>query len=106
PWSSDATLECYKQGAERFEWARRPARPRSMRDGHALVGWGMARGALVSYQAPCIVRASVYRDGSAFVRSAATDIGTGTYTVMTVIASDVLGIAFDRVTFGLGDTEM
>jgi xanthine dehydrogenase YagR molybdenum-binding subunit len=66
----------------------------------------MARGALVAYQAPCIARASVYRDGTAFVRSAATDIGTGTYTVMTLIASEVLGLPFDRVRFGLGDTEM
>src|SRR5262249_12920721 len=87
-------------------WARRPAQPRSLRDGHVLVGYGMARGALVSYQAPCLARASVYRDGTAFVRSAATDIGTGTYTVMTVIASEVLGLGFDRVRFGLGDTEM
>jgi xanthine dehydrogenase YagR molybdenum-binding subunit len=105
-WSSDATLDCYRQGAARFGWARRRPTPRSMRDGYALVGYGVARGALVAYQAPCVARASVYRDGTAFVRSAATDIGTGTYTVMTVIASDVLGLAFDRVRFGLGDTEM
>jgi len=77
-----------------------------MRDGRSLVGYGMARGGLLAYQLPCIVRASIYRDGSAFVRSAATDIGTGTYTVMTVIASEALGIAADRVRFGLGDTEM
>jgi CO/xanthine dehydrogenase Mo-binding subunit len=106
PWSSNALLECYRHGAEAFGWERRPAQPRSMRDGHQLVGYGMARGALGSYQTPCIARASVYRDGTAFVRSAATDIGTGTYTVMTVIASEVLGLAFDRVRFGLGDTEM
>ena len=105
-WSSDATLECYRQGAARFGWTRRPAQPRSMRDGHAFVGYGMARGALVSFQAPCIARATVYRDGKAFVRSAATDIGTGTYTVMTAVASEALGVAFDRVRFGLGDTEM
>lgn len=105
-WSSNALLECYTEGAERFEWSRRTAEPRSMRDGHALVGCGMARGALFAYQALCIARASVYRDGTAFVRSAATDIGTGTYTVMTGVASEVLGIAFDRVRFGLGDTEM
>jgi hypothetical protein len=29
-------------------------------------------------QAPCIAGVTVYRDGTAFVRSAATDIGTGT----------------------------
>lgn len=106
PWSSNALLECYRAGAERFGWMQRSSEPRSMRDDHALIGYGMARGALGSYQLPCVVRSSIYSDGTAFVRSAATDLGTGTYTVMTVIASEVLGVGFDRVRFGLGDTDM
>jgi CO/xanthine dehydrogenase Mo-binding subunit len=106
PWSSNALLECYRVGAERFGWAQRPTKSRTIRDGHSLVGYGIARGALGSYQLPCIARASVYRNGSAFVRSAATDLGTGTYTVMTLIASEVLGIESDRVRFGSGDTDM
>ena len=106
PWSSNALLECYRAGAERFGWERRPAQPGTIRDGDSLIGYGVARGALGSYQLPCIARATVYRDGTAFVRSAATDLGTGTYSVMTVIASEVLGIAFDNVRFGLGDSDM
>src|SRR5262245_62920947 len=46
------------------------------------------------------------RDGTAFVRSGATDIGTGPYTVMTMLAADCLGVPVDRVRFGLGDSAM
>src|SRR5205823_3252961 len=32
------------------------------------------------------------------------DLGTGTYTIMTQIAADALGVPVSRVTFRLGDT--
>jgi len=106
PWSSNALLECYRQGAERFGWSARTAELRSMRHGRMLVGYGMARAALSAYQAPCKARASLHRDGTAFVRSAATDIGSGTYTAMTLLAAECLGVPIDRVRFGLGDSAM
>ena len=106
PWSSNALLDCYRQGAERFGWSARNPRPRSMRNGGHLVGYGMARAALFAYQPPCRAIASIRRDGTVFVRSAATDIGTGTYTVMTMLAADCLGVPIERVQSGLGDSDM
>jgi xanthine dehydrogenase YagR molybdenum-binding subunit len=106
PWSSNALLECYRQGAERFDWSARNPEPRSMRQGGQLVGYGMARGALVAYQPPCKVIGTIRRDGTAFVRSGATDIGPGPYTVMTMLAADCLGVPIERVRFGLGDSAM
>jgi len=106
PWSSNALLDCYRQGAERFGWAARNPKPRSMRKGHLLVGYGVARASLTAYQPPCKAVASIRRDGTAFVRSGATDIGTGTYTVMTMLAADCLGVPIERVRFGLGDSAM
>src|ERR1700712_5402559 len=42
PFSSKALRECYRQGAERFGWQRRPLAPRQMRDRDGLLlGWGM-----------------------------------------------------------------
>ena len=35
PWSSNALLDCYRQGAERFGWSARNPEPRSMRNGRA-----------------------------------------------------------------------
>lgn len=106
PWSSNALLDCYRQGAERFGWSARNPEPRSMRSGGQHVGYGVARGALGAYQPPCKAIASIRRDGTAFVRSGATDIGPGPYTVMTMLAADCLGIPVERVRFGLGDSAM
>jgi len=52
--------------------------------------------------ARCVLNA----DGTATVSSATEDIGTGTYTVMTQIAADTLGLPMDRVTFTLGDSSL
>jgi xanthine dehydrogenase YagR molybdenum-binding subunit len=106
PWSTNALLDCYRQGAERFGWSARNPKPGSMRKGHLLVGYGMARGALTAYQPACKAVASIRRDGTAIIRSGATDIGTGTYTVMTMLAADCLGVPVERVQFGLGDSAM
>jgi xanthine dehydrogenase YagR molybdenum-binding subunit len=106
PWSSKALRSCYERGAERFGWTRRTPEPRSMRNGRLLVGYGMASAYYGYVQAPCQARASLGLDGVAVVRSAATDIGPGTYTVMTQVAADTLGLPLERVRFELGDTTM
>src|SRR5262249_33992636 len=51
-------------------------------------------------------RATLGLDGVAVVRSAATDIGPGTYTVISQVAADALGLPLDRVRFELGDSAM
>jgi len=43
-------------------------------------------------------------DGLAVVRMAMTDIGTGTYTILTQIAAEMLGLAPEQVRVELGDT--
>lgn len=106
PWSSKALRDCFRQGAERFGWSARDPRPGSMRDGNWLVGYGMAGVSFFWFQPPCQARASVRADGTAFVRSSSTDIGTGTYTVMTQLSAELLGLELDQVQFSLGDTNM
>ncbi|MCM3301027.1 xanthine dehydrogenase family protein molybdopterin-binding subunit [Streptomyces pseudogriseolus] len=106
PWSSKALRECYTLGAERFGWSRRTPGIGSMRDGDWLVGYGMAGVSYPFYQVPCQARASLRHDGSAYVTSAATDIGTGTYTVMTQLAAECLGLDLTKVRFDLGDSDM
>ncbi len=104
PWSSKALRECYRLGAEKFGWSRRSMEPRSMRDGRLLVGWGIATGVWGAFQMPASARITFRADGSARVTSATSDIGPGTYTVMTMIAAEYLGLRLDQVSFELGDT--
>jgi CO/xanthine dehydrogenase Mo-binding subunit len=107
PWSSKALRACYEQGAERFGWSARSPEPGSMRAGDRLVGYGMAGVSFFWWQPPwCQARASIRADGTALVRSAATDIGTGTYTIMTQLAAERLGLGLDQVRFDLGDTDL
>lgn len=106
PWSSKALRECYEVGAERFGWSRRDPEVGSMRDGHWRVGYGVAGVSYAWWQVRCEARAGVLGDGTAFVRSAATDIGTGTRTVMRQLSADLLGVDLDRVRFDLGDSEL
>jgi xanthine dehydrogenase YagR molybdenum-binding subunit len=106
PFSSKELRACYHVAAAKFGWARRNPAPRSMRDGDKLVGWGMATGAWKAKQFVAAARALLTADGRLTVSSATADIGTGTYTIMTQIAADLLGLPMDRVTFKLGDSTL
>jgi xanthine dehydrogenase YagR molybdenum-binding subunit len=106
PFSTKELRACYAQGAERFGWKRRNPAPRSMRDGHELVGWGMATGTWDALQMWGRASAVLSADGKLVVSSAASDIGTGTYTVMAQIAAAALGLPMENVTFRLGDSTL
>jgi xanthine dehydrogenase YagR molybdenum-binding subunit len=64
--------------------------------------WRRASGARSSM--PASARITFRADGTASVASATSDIGPGTYTVMTMIAAEFLGLRLDQVHFELGDT--
>jgi xanthine dehydrogenase YagR molybdenum-binding subunit len=105
PWSSKALRECYKEAGEKFGWSKRNPEPRSMRDGRWLVGWGMATGTWGAFQNTATVRIALSANGTAHVSSATSDIGPGTYTVITMIAAEFLGLPPEKVKFELGDTK-
>jgi xanthine dehydrogenase YagR molybdenum-binding subunit len=96
--------ECYRLGAEKFGWKDRKFEPRSMRDGRLLVGWGTATGVWGAFQMPATARITFLADGTAHVASATSDIGPGTYTVITMIAAEYLGLKPEQVQFELGDS--
>jgi xanthine dehydrogenase YagR molybdenum-binding subunit len=104
-YSSKKLRQCYQQGAERFGWDKRSPAPGSMRDGHELVGWGMATGIWEAYQTKTSVKVSLSSAGLT-VSTASADIGTGTYTIMTQIAAELLGLPLHLVTAKLGDSSL
>jgi len=106
PFSNKHLRECYRSGAERFGWSRRDAKPRSMRDGGSLVGWGMATATYPARRSKAGALARILPDGSALVQAGTQDIGTGTYTIMAQVAADALGLPVHRVRVELGDTLM
>jgi xanthine dehydrogenase YagR molybdenum-binding subunit len=106
PFSSRSTRECYRAAAERFGWGRRNPEPRSMRDGRWLIGWGMATATYPMNYAPASATARLLPDGTAEVTSAASDMGPGTWTSMTQVAAETVGLPIERVKFMLGDTRL
>ncbi|MDZ7955923.1 xanthine dehydrogenase family protein molybdopterin-binding subunit [Nostoc sp. DedQUE09] len=103
PWSTKSLKECYQKGAEIFGWLQRNPVPRSMRDNHFLIGWGMASATFPTNIQTASVKVKIFATGEVKVQSGTQDIGTGTYTVMTQVAAEVLGLP---VQFELGDTNL
>ncbi|MFC5827189.1 molybdopterin cofactor-binding domain-containing protein [Nonomuraea insulae] len=106
PYSNRHLVDCLREGARRFGWERRPATPASVREGRWLVGYGMAVAIRGHYQGPTTVRVRLETDGSAVVQTDMTDLGTGTYTILTQVAADGLGLPPDRVRIELGRSEL
>jgi xanthine dehydrogenase YagR molybdenum-binding subunit len=106
PYTSKQLRECYSRGAEAFGWSRRNPVARSMRDGKELVGWGMATGVWEALQMPVAVRIVLTSNGHAEVSCAASDIGTGTYTIVAQVAADALGLPIENIDVKLGDSSL
>ncbi|SHM92330.1 xanthine dehydrogenase family protein molybdopterin-binding subunit [Rhizobacter sp. OV335] len=106
PFSSKSLRECCRVGAERFGWARRDPRPQSMRDGRWQVGWGVGTATYPTNRSAAEAVARLLPDGTVLVQSGSQDLGTGTYTIMTQVAADALGLPVNRVRFQLGDSSM
>ena len=105
-WSSKSLKECYERGAALIGWNKRNPKNGMTRDGKYLVGMGMGTGSYPVMSGQGTARARLYADGRAVVQCGATDLGTGTYTVMTQVAADALGLPPENIRFELGDTNL
>ena len=111
PFSSRALLQCLHTGAERFGWARRDPRPGSMRErdahgGYTRIGYGVAASTYPARTQPAEATVTVTAHGRVRVRTGATDLGTGTWTVLAQVAADTLGFAADQITVEIGDSAL
>lgn len=106
PFSSHTLAEALRRGADRFGWAERDPRPGGRRDGEWLIGLGVASAARVNLFAAAEARVTLTPEGGALVETDMTDIGTGTYAVLTQVAAEMLGLPPGRVEARLGDTAL
>ena len=104
PYSSRHLIACMQEGARRFGWDRRNAKPGQVRDGRWLVGIGMAAATRGNPLRLSKANVRLDPDGTATVKMAMTDIGTGTYTILAQIAAEMLGLPTERIRVELGDT--
>jgi xanthine dehydrogenase YagR molybdenum-binding subunit len=106
PFSSHMLAEALKTGADRFGWKERKAEPGAVRDGEWLVGLGMASAVRVNMLIESKARVTLAKDGRAIIETDMTDIGTGTYAVLTQVAAEMLGLPVSHVETRLGDTDL
>ena len=105
-FTSKSLEACYREGAEAFGWSERAARPAATRDGLDLVGFGMASGVWEAMMMKTQCKAVLTSDGKLSVSLATSDIGTGTYTILTQIAADAFGLPLEKVTVRMGDSDL
>ena len=105
PFSSKNLNECFEKGKVLIGWEARNPVPGSMKEGNFLVGYGMATATYPANRSASAAKAILTGDGRVTVECATQDIGTGTYTVMTQIAADALGLPVEQITMKLGDSD-
>ena len=106
PFSSRHLLECMQVGAEKFGWARRESGIGAMKRDGLTIGWGMAACSWGAFRTDAQASVEITREGTATVKTATQDIGTGTYTVLALVAAEVTGIPIEKIDVQLGDTRL
>ncbi|WP_159627644.1 xanthine dehydrogenase family protein molybdopterin-binding subunit [Massilia puerhi] len=105
PLSSRFLAECLREGARRFGWRRRDARPASMKapDG-AAIGWGVACGAYKAATSPAIARIAATSDGRIHFTVAGHEMGQGMRTAIANVLVRQLGVDPGALAIRIGDT--
>lgn len=105
PEAPNAMWRTYlSEGAEAFGWSKRhqtgdpTAGPIKTGMGVAVCTWGGGG------RGPAQTHCEIAADGSVIMRVGTQDIGTGTRTLVAVVAADTLGLQAAQVTPQIGDT--
>ena len=104
PYTTTGLERCLTEGAEAFGWHEARRRPRG--SGPVKRGVGMAAGLWVAGGGgpPSTVIVKLFPDGSANLNMGASDIGTGTKTVMAMVVAEELGVPLERIQIENADT--
>ncbi|HMT45810.1 MAG TPA: aldehyde oxidoreductase molybdenum-binding subunit PaoC [Novosphingobium sp.] len=103
-FSQRQLTRCLTEGADRFGWSNRTARPGQVRDGRWLVGMGVAAAFRNHVSRPSGARVRL-DGGIVTVESDMTDIGTGSYTIIAQTAAEMLGVPVEAVVVKLGSSD-
>lgn len=95
PYTTTGLRECLEEGAKAFGWKERRAAGSALRqDGPIRTGIGMAACSWIvgGGWPPATIVLKLFSDGSANLNMGASDIGTGTKTVMALVVAEELGL--------------
>ena len=109
PWSSRTTVKCLQEGAKAFGWAKRKPEPGTNKIGDDLIGYGVACGTYPARQrdSSAVIKLSLKNKVVyATIEIAASDLGTGTNTILAQTAADGLGLPVKQINVKLGDSDL
>lgn len=106
PYTSTGLRECIERGARKFGWQESRKRTREQTDPVLRRGVGMASTLWFAGGGgpPSSVVVKLYSDGSVNLNMGASDIGTGTKTVMALVVAEELGVSPELVQIEHADT--
>ena len=104
-YSSKGLDQCYKLGSEKIGWAARNKKPGETA-GKIKRGMGMASQIWWGDGVPgTLADLKVYPDGSVEAICGTQDLGTGTRTLMAVVAAETLGLEPQDITIKIGNSD-
>ncbi|GCC50456.1 xanthine dehydrogenase family protein molybdopterin-binding subunit [Chryseotalea sanaruensis] len=106
PWSTHFIDECLEQGATKINWKNRKQTPGQVTEGDWQIGYGMAIGMWTSGRTQASASIVLDKSGTIIVRTAMTDIGTGTGTAMQNLAHESLGMPKNKIKVELGNSNL
>jgi CO/xanthine dehydrogenase Mo-binding subunit len=106
PYTTTGLRKCLEEGAKAFDWKEARRKERSQDKGHIRRGVGVASGLWFAGGGgpPSTVIVKFFADGSANLNMGASDIGTGTKTIMAMVVSEELGIPVKKIQIEHADT--
>jgi xanthine dehydrogenase YagR molybdenum-binding subunit len=106
PWSTHFIDECIERGAKMIGWSDRSPKPGSKIENGWATGYGMAVGMWSAGRNNMSAGISMDKDGILLVKTAMTDIGTGTSTAMANMANAGTGIPAKKIKIELGNSDL
>jgi xanthine dehydrogenase YagR molybdenum-binding subunit len=106
-YTTTGLRECLMEGAKTFNWQEtRKKVAETKSDGHVRRGVGMASALWVvgGGGPPSTVIVKLFPDGSVNLNMGASDIGTGTKTVMAMVVAEELEVKLDSIQIENADT--
>ena len=99
--------EEFRLGAEKFGWRERFHPPgKGLADGPWRRGVGVAAAAWGSGGSGTKAEASIHPDGSVEVKCGTQDLGTGSRTLVAIVAAETFGLRPEDITVRIGDTAL
>ena len=106
PFSDINLKDCYTYGINKIGWKNRPAVPGSLKENGWLIGYGMAVGIFGAGKGSASVRIVLSNDGKLLLECGVSDMGPGTTTSMTILASEAMQMPIQKIKFKLGDSDL